>query len=168
MPCVTQGTDYSCGAASLQAVLSYWGTDLPESELMGRLHTSPHHGTHEEDIVRVAKELGFAATMETGLTVRDLALSVQEGIPVIIVAQAWAEEQSGDFSWADDWDHGHYMVVIGVDNDHVCLEDPALEECREMLPIDDFEERWHSILGVSPSAPDTVFVQHLGIFITRS
>jgi predicted double-glycine peptidase len=40
-----QGTEYSCGASALQAVLSYWGKDVGEQELMQRLHTSPETGT---------------------------------------------------------------------------------------------------------------------------
>lgn len=35
-------------------------------------------------------------------------------IPVIILIQAWREDD--DLSpWADDWDDGHYVVVIGYD-----------------------------------------------------
>lgn len=163
VPYVRQGTDYSCGAASFQAVLSFWGMDLPESELIERLHTSPDHGTCPRDIVRVAMEQGFIATMGTELTVGDLAASVREGVPVIIVAQAWAEDQGPGFSWADDWEHGHYMVVIGIDDELVYLEDPAMGEYRRTLPIEEFEERWHNYLV---EASETTYVQHLGIFIT--
>ena len=41
-----QSTEYSCGASALQAVLSYWGKDVEEQELMQRLHTSPETGTY--------------------------------------------------------------------------------------------------------------------------
>jgi len=167
VPYVMQGTDYSCGAASLQAVLSYWGTDLPEHVLMDRLHTSPRHGTHPEDITRVARELGFDATMEVELTIREIAASIEDGVPVIIAAQAWPEEPSADFSWTDDWEDGHYMVVIGVDGERIYLEDPALEGSRGAILLDEFDERWHNFLGDSPTAPGTVFVQHMGIFVTR-
>lgn len=166
VPYVQQGTDYSCGAASLQAVLSYWGTDLREDDLMEWLNTSPDHGTDAHDIVRVARELGFSAYMEDCLTVNDLAASVREGVPVIIGAQAWAEDRGDDFCWAEDWEHGHYMVVIGVDGDRIYLEDPALKECREVLPIDEFNERWHNYMGRSLDAPGAVRFRHLGIFIS--
>lgn len=166
VPYVQQGTDYSCGAASLQAVLSYWGTDVSEEYLMERLNTSPDHGTDAHDIVRVARELGFHAYMEDGLTVDDLAASIREGVPVIVGAQAWAEEQGEGFRWADDWDHGHYMVVIGVDGDRIYLEDPALKECREVLPVDEFNERWHNYMGRSLDDPEAVRLHHMGIFIS--
>jgi predicted double-glycine peptidase len=167
VPEALQSTEYSCGAASLQAVLSYYGTDVPEQLLMDCLSTSPRNGTDPDEIVRVARELGFDATMDIELTISDLAASVREGVPVIIAAQAWTEERSADFSWADDWEDGHYMVVVGVDGDFVYLEDPAMTSDIGALPIREFNDRWHNYLGDSHDAHDAVNVQHMGIFITR-
>jgi predicted double-glycine peptidase len=167
VPDVFQSTDYSCGAASLQAVLSYYGTEVPEQVLMDRMGTSPRSGTDPDDIVRAARELGFDASMDIELTVRDLAASVREGVPVIIAAQAWTEDRGPGFSWADDWEDGHYMVVVGVDSNLVYLEDPLLDNRVGALPIGEFNQRWHNYLGRSHDAPGAVDVQHLGIFITR-
>jgi predicted double-glycine peptidase len=167
VPDVLQSTDYSCGAASLQAVLSYYGTDVREQVLMDRMSTSPHNGTDPDDIVRVARELGFDATVDIELTVDDLTASIREGVPVIIAAQAWADEKEPGFSWADDWEDGHYMVVIGVDRGLVYLEDPAQTGTLETLPIAEFNDRWHNYLGRSHDSPDAVNVQHMGIFISK-
>jgi hypothetical protein len=41
-----QVTEYSCGASALQSVLSYWGRDVDETELMELLHTTPEVGTY--------------------------------------------------------------------------------------------------------------------------
>ena len=35
-----QATEYSCGASALQAVLSYWGRDVDETELMQLLRAA--------------------------------------------------------------------------------------------------------------------------------
>ena len=35
-----QITEYSCGPSALQSVLSYWGKDVDETELMKLLHTT--------------------------------------------------------------------------------------------------------------------------------
>ena len=67
-----QSTEYSCGASALQAVLSYWGKDLDEKELMKILHTTPETGTYPDDIVRAARELGFDAEVKDNLTINDL------------------------------------------------------------------------------------------------
>ena len=37
MPDTRQSTEYSCGAAALQAVLGYWGRDIGEEDLMEML-----------------------------------------------------------------------------------------------------------------------------------
>ena len=52
-----QSTEYSCGASALQSVLSYWGKDLDEEELMKLLKTTYETGTYPEDIIRVSREL---------------------------------------------------------------------------------------------------------------
>lgn len=167
VPDVLQSTEYSCGAASLQAVLSYYGSDVPEQLLMDRMGTSPHNGTDPDNIARMARDLGFDAEVEIELTVGDLASSVREGAPVIIAAQAWAEDRGSDFSWTDDWEDGHYMVVIGVDSRFVYLEDPATTGTIGALPIDEFNDRWHNYLGDSHDAPGAEKVQHMGVFVTR-
>lgn len=67
-----QATEYSCGASSLQAILSYWGRDVDETELMGLLGTTPEDGTYPEAIVRVAQSLGFQAELKSGLTLEEV------------------------------------------------------------------------------------------------
>ena len=59
-----QSTEYSCGAAALQAVLHYWGKDFDEQQLMQLLHTSPETGTYVGDIARVAREMGMKAEVK--------------------------------------------------------------------------------------------------------
>jgi predicted double-glycine peptidase len=56
-----QVTEYSCGACALQAVMSYWGKNVDETELMKVLQTTSEEGTYPENIVRGAQALGFEA-----------------------------------------------------------------------------------------------------------
>ncbi len=67
-----QSTEYSCGASALQSVLSYWGKDVDEEDLMKLLKTTPETGTYPEDIIRVARELGFEAELRENLSIDDL------------------------------------------------------------------------------------------------
>jgi predicted double-glycine peptidase len=62
-----QVTEYSCGACALQAVLSYWGKDVDEEDLMKVLHTTSEEGTYPENIVRGARALGFEASQGLSL-----------------------------------------------------------------------------------------------------
>ncbi|WP_230742324.1 cysteine peptidase family C39 domain-containing protein [Methanooceanicella nereidis] len=141
LPQVCQSTSHSCGASSLQSVLNYWGISKREDELMKLCNTSTD-GTFPYDIVEVAQKLGLNAELRQNLTVKDLEMSVSKGIPVIVLVQAYKDDKG--LSWADDWDDGHYMVIIGVDQRNVYLEDPELLGSRGFIPRDEFEGRWHS------------------------
>jgi uncharacterized protein len=163
VPDTRQSADYSCGAAALQAVLRYWGMDIEEDKLIKLLKTSPDYGTNEKDIVRVAKKMGLKAKFEDNITLEDLERSINEGIPVIVDCQSWRSSRYSNKSWANDWRNGHYMVVIGIDESNVYLEDPYTLGSRGYIPRQEFEERWHNPGGTPPSYDEKQY--HLGIFI---
>jgi uncharacterized protein len=142
VPDTRQSTDYSCGASSLQAVLMYWGMEFMETELMDMLHTTKE-GTKPTDIVRVGQELGFEAELKENLTLEDLEKSVKAGVPVIVDGQAWREGDDLNKPWTDLWEHGHYMVVIGMDDENVIIEDPSLLGSQGFIPRKEFLDRWH-------------------------
>jgi len=158
-----QSTEYSCGASALQAVLSYWGKDVDENELMELLHTTPETGTYPEDIVRTAKELGFEADVKENLTLDDLEKSTQKGNPVIVLGQAWRSRDESANAVAEDWEDGHYIVILAVDKEYVYFEDPYLRMGKGFGPRKTFEEHWHNIGGKTPT--DMSKQMHLGIFI---
>jgi predicted double-glycine peptidase len=157
-----QATEYSCGASALQSVLSYWGRDVDEEDLMKILGTNPEVGTYPEDIVRAARSLGFEAEVKENLTVDDVEASTQKGIPVIILGQAWVSRASSETSPAEDWADGHYMVALAVDRDYVYLEDPFIRMGKGFVPRDVFESQWHNVMGGDLSRPKQI---HVGIFI---
>jgi predicted double-glycine peptidase len=157
-----QTTEYSCGASALQSVLSYWGKDVDEEDLMKLLGTNPEVGTYPEDLVRVARSLGFKAEVRENISVDDLESSTKEGIPVIVLGQAWrSQKDSGNYA-ADDWADGHYFVALAVDKDYVYVEDPFLRMGKGFMPRNAFEELWHNVMGGDLSKPKQI---HLGIFI---
>ena len=166
VPDVRQSTAYSCGAAALQAVMSYYGLDKRERALMDSLKTNEDAGTSPENIVRVAGENGFKAIIKEGLTIEDLERAVRDRIPVIADIEAWVGPRKAGFSWTDDWEDGHYVVVIGVDDRNVYVEDPSLLGTRGVIPREEFLDRWHDYEGAPPrDASDRSFVR-MGIFIT--
>jgi predicted double-glycine peptidase len=163
VPDVRQGTEYSCGAAALQAVLSYWGRDIGEEDLIELLNTDPESGTYPEDIIRVAREMGLEAEMKENLTLEEINASVNGGIPMIVDCQAWKSPAAGNLTWENDWDDGHWMVILGMDGKNVYFEDPYILGSRGFMSRQEFEERWHNPRGWSES--DTVKQIHLGIFV---
>jgi uncharacterized protein len=49
-------------------------------------------------------------------------------------------------SWSDDYG-GHYMMVIGFDDNNVYFEDPYTLGSRGFVSRQKFQERWHNIQG---------------------
>jgi uncharacterized protein len=158
-----QATEYSCGASALQAVLSYWGKDVEEHELMQRLHTSPETGTYVGDIARVAREFGFSAEVKEDLTLTDLHAALTKGMPVIVCGQAWRSREDSDKSAQEDWENDHYVVVLGMDNKYAYYQDPFVKRGNAFVSHRVFEESWHNVRGITAS--DKKKQVHLGVFI---
>jgi hypothetical protein len=84
-----QITESSCGACALHAVLSYWGKEVEEEELMRLLGTSAAVGTFPERIVQGVRSLGLKAEARQNLTLDELRKVTDAGHPVIALAQVW-------------------------------------------------------------------------------
>ena len=157
-------TEYSCGASALQSVLSYWGRDVDEEALMGLIGTNAEVGTFPEDLVRGARSLGFDAEAKEGLTLEDVRQSTSLGHPVIALAQLWRSQKDTPASAADEWDCGHYIVVLAVDDDFVYFQDPYIRMGKGFVPRKTFEDHWHQIMGGRDLARSGELI-HLAIFI---
>ena len=158
-----QVTEYSCGACALQAVLSYWGRDVDETDLMKLLHTTSEEGTYPEDIVSGARALGFEAEAKDNLTLDEVAQFTANGDPMIALAQVWRSEKNSPASVADDWDNGHYIVVLGVDQDYVYFQDPYARMSKAFMPRKTFVEHWHQVMGGDHEKNPKLM--QLGIFV---
>jgi len=166
IPDVRQSTNYTCGAAALQAILSYWGIDEREDRLAARLHSTPEAGTHPLDILRVAREFGLAAEIREGLDLADLERALADGTTVIVDLQAWRDRT--DLPWTETWDDGHYMVLLAMDAGDLYFEDPSLLGARGRIPRAEFVDRWHDYEGEAPlDATDRKYLR-AAIFIKGS
>jgi len=141
VPDVRQSTDYTCGASALQAVLAYYGIGVREDHLSSEMAATPRDGVPPEAIVRAARAHGLTADMRENMTVDDLGAALLERRPVIVELQAWADPPRTD--WDNDWDDGHYAVVIAIEGDQLIFEDPSVLGSRSVLPRYEFEKRWH-------------------------
>ncbi len=141
VPDVEQQTDYTCGPASLSAVLAHWGVEAGERTIEREAHTDPEVGAEAEDMIPVAAKRGVEGEWRSGLTLETIASELAAGRPVMVMFQAWRTDPELD--WSDAWDDGHYAVVIGLDDRAVYFEDPSLAEARGAIPREEFLERWH-------------------------
>lgn len=163
VPDTRQSIPDSGGAASLQAVLNYWGTDVQEDELLALIGTTPQGNVIPESLADAARNFNYSAEIRENLTLADLEASLAVKIPVIVAAQAYAGNDS--IPYTQEWEKEHYMVVIGIDAENVYLEDPAILGSRGFIPRLEFLTRWHNAPEYSPDNPESVKYQHLGIFI---
>jgi predicted double-glycine peptidase len=165
VPDVRQSTAYSCGTAVLQAVLHYYGIEEREDRLMKELNTTAEQGTHPADILRVAKLNGLRAELREGLSFEDLKAALDRGIPVIAAIQAWKDRDKKEPAWENNWEDGHYVIILGLDEASVYVEDPSLLGCRGIIPREEFLARWHDYEGPPPFGAGRRAYVRMGIFI---
>jgi predicted double-glycine peptidase len=158
-----QITDYSCGASALRAVLSYWGRDIDEAQLMELLHTNSEVGTFPENIASGARSLGFDAKVIENLTLDQVEQFTADCSPVIALAQVWLSEREPGRPLEEIWDNGHYVVVLGVDNDYVYFQDPFIQMSKAFVPRKIFEDHWHQVMGGDLERNPKLI--HLGIIV---
>ncbi|MCK9230186.1 MAG: N-formylglutamate amidohydrolase [Syntrophales bacterium] len=137
-----QTYDYDCGAQALQTVMHYYGTDIRGDALMEALETSEKEGTPPQALVSVAGRFGFEVKYGTHWSLNQVKDYVRMGTPVIVLLQAWADRYMTLDEWRREWDHGHYVIAIGLDKDVLLFEDPASIR-RTWLREREFLARWH-------------------------
>ena len=132
---------------------------------MRLIGTNAEVGTFPEDIVRGVRSLGLDAEAKEGLTLDDVrTVDEPQGHPVIALAQLWRSQKDTPASAADEWDCGHYIVVLAVDDDFVYFQDPYIRMGKGFMPRKTFEDHWHQIMGGRDLARSGE-LRHLAIFI---
>jgi predicted double-glycine peptidase len=161
VPVVEQATDYSCGPATLLAVLRYWRKPVAcEQDLYPALHTTPKDGTEPFMLEKVARDRGLRAEYRIGATVDDLRAALAAGTTVILDLQAWRDKP---IAWRDDWDDGHYIVLVAIDGDRVYAMDPSADHGFSWLTVGALEERWHDFEMRDGQRRN---LQHMAVFIS--
>ncbi|HXX66450.1 MAG TPA: C39 family peptidase [Polyangiaceae bacterium] len=151
VPIVQQAQGFSCGAAATLILLRYWLVDpysrVDESALYEPLQTTHARGTEPEPMVELLRRSGLAATYRRGdVSLADLERAVDAHEPPIVDLQAWSDHAA---AWADTWDAGHYVVMVGYDPERLYFVDPSRATPRghAFLMRDQLEERWHDLTG---------------------
>lgn len=139
-PMLEQTYDYDCGAETIQMVLSYWGIDMHEDEIIRLALTNKKTGTPVEGFRRVCEKAGVKVEVEEG-SIDCIKECIDDDTPVIVRLQAWRDEK-GTEDWREDWKDGHYVVAIGYDDKKIYFADPWVLE-RVFLEYDELLNRWH-------------------------
>jgi len=137
-PNFRQSFKYDCGAVAVEAVLAYYGIDVPAGKIIEMAGTTKRNGTPIKGIIKVIKKFGLKCSSGP-ISIDLLKKNISAGIPVIIPLQAWAR---GVTEWKKSWSHGHYVVAIGFDSKRVFFMDPFCF-AKTYLSFSELEERWH-------------------------
>lgn len=146
LPLVSQETDYSCGAAALLSVLKYWRAfDGGEKALYGVLRTTPADGTDPRKLAEGARAFGLTARWRENLGLADLRAALARGDTAILDIQAWPDAGAVKVSWREDWDDGHYVVLIAMDADYAYFMDPSSDGKYAYIALPELSDRWHDV-----------------------
>lgn len=160
VPIISQATSWTCGPASLMAALVYFGVyDDTESRLTAELGATPEQGVDPASLAAVARKFGLEAEVRTGLTLDDLATELARGSVVILAVQAWAARPVDPTT---DWEDGHYVVLVGLDDARVYAMDPSVRTGYGYLERDALLRRWHDY---DVRAGRREAYQHLGVVL---
>lgn len=129
VPYYKQSTVYTCGPASLQMVLAYYGYQDSEENLLKLLNTSSQDGTWRVRMYETAVNLGFHCYVNNEASLSEIDFFLDLGIPLII-----------RFIETDN-DEDHYGVIVGSTHSSLKIHDPWSGPEIE-LSKKDFENRW--------------------------
>lgn len=163
VPNVQQQWDWDCGPAATMSVCAYFGeNDLAtEEEYITALGTDVNNGTPVSSVCNYLNTVGLNYEDKNNLTIQDLQRSIAMGSPVMTLIQDYEELPSDIVNQRA----GHWVIVIGADDENVYLQDPSAYDTdgRVVMSALDFLSRWQDYDGTIPDS-DTQYT-HFGIAV---
>lgn len=143
VPHTHQATNYSCGAAALVSCLHYWCVyEGKERSLYDALETDPQEGTSLQKLAEIGQLFGLRAEVRHGLSVDDLRSALSRNVTAILLLQSNAGDPENPCA------AGHYVVVLGIDAEHIYVMDPASSnKLPSYMPLAQLEQRWYGCDG---------------------
>jgi len=132
VPHYKQSADGQCLPACVRMVLAYLGRDLTESQV-AKVLRSHTFGTPAPNI-RHLESLGLSV-MFGQMSLSRLRAYLQQGAPCIVFVQAADLPYSGVEGY-------HAVVVIGLGEHVVYINDPAFDTGPQSVPLDHFMLAW--------------------------
>jgi len=140
-PELRQVYSYDCGANAMQSILTYYGYDMREEEIMKEAGTT-ENGSSPAGLRKVATTYNIPFS-EGKFTINDLKMHIDNKWPTVMPIQAYPEDPE-NWDYAEDWEDGHWVIAIGYSNIGIFFEDPSSTK-RTFIAYDDLDKRWHDI-----------------------
>ncbi len=106
---IVQLDGFSCGARSVQAILSYYGI-YRSSRTIERKFRTTWEGTDASDIVKVLRSCGLVVRTYREMGLREIRKAIDNEYPIIVML-------------FDGW---HWSVCYGYSQDHIFLMNPSI------------------------------------------
>lgn len=117
VPDTRQETEWTCGPASLRAVMkALKGIDIPEDELVDLSDADSEEGSSTGDMMKALERLNVKGKRYDTIDSEMIKKSLSQGNPVILDVDAWGGE--------------HWVVAKGSSGDTFILMDPSAGELR--------------------------------------
>jgi ABC-type bacteriocin/lantibiotic exporter with double-glycine peptidase domain len=129
VPYFKQETHYTCGPATMQMILKYYGIERTEADLASELATNSDIGTLHEHMIEGVLRHGLHCYVNDQATVQELRYLLDFKVPVII---RFIEPKGNE---------DHYGVVVGVNRFFVTIHDPW-SGAYQRYSHKHFKERW--------------------------
>ena len=113
-------------------VLEFFGHTLSEAQLARQLGTQ-EFGTPAPNLHRLDR-LGFSVIYES-VTLTTVQTTLAAGIPCLVFVF------TGDLPYWNE-NTAHVMVVVGIDDEAIYVNDPAFDMAPQNIPIDYFLLAW--------------------------
>lgn len=142
-PRIRQPDGNTCGHAVISMILQYYGLDKTIVEICKCAPTKENTGgLSPNTIVNIFSKHNINSEIVHNLNFEAIKSYIDHDIPVIIELQAWTEDNSLTKDWENEWEDGHYIIVIGYTLEHLIFADPSSFH-KTYLRFDDLLPRWH-------------------------
>lgn len=122
--------NYSCGAATLKAVMQHWGERAPERKLITEIGIDPNAGSTALQVASAAQRRGYTAAVISFPSIDALKTFTDQDVPVILAIQSFTRPNQG-----------HFVVATDVD-EAVDIMDPNVNGNRRRLSRRELDRRW--------------------------
>jgi ABC-type bacteriocin/lantibiotic exporter with double-glycine peptidase domain len=122
---------YSCGAATLKAVMQHWHDRVGERTLIKEIGIDPETGSTAVQVADAARRRGYQASVRRFNSIADLGTVTSQDVPVILAIRSFTRPNQG-----------HFVVATSVKPDRVEIMDPNVKGNRRTLTHRELNDRW--------------------------
>lgn len=126
-----QTEKYSCGAATLKAVMKHWGENANEKTLIKEIGIDPKQGSTALQVAAAARKRGYLAQVRQFRGLQELGTYTNQDMPVIVAMRSFTRPNQG-----------HFLVATKVTPSTVELMDPNVKGNRRSLTHREMLSRW--------------------------